>query len=129
MNDHAMAETWQTAFGKEFGGMSQGDNKTGQKGTNAMFIMAHNEIRHVLATRHKFSYRNLVVDYRPQKEDPHCIHSRLAVITSHTHPAPSSEQWIWTRQNYIGIVSFTQKGQTYVFGYQKKLSHHPVSVF
>jgi hypothetical protein len=40
MNDPAVAETWQTAFGKDFGGMLQGDNKTGQKGMNAMFVMA-----------------------------------------------------------------------------------------
>jgi hypothetical protein len=33
-NDLATAETWMIAFGKEFGGMAQGDNKTGQKGTN-----------------------------------------------------------------------------------------------
>jgi len=36
MNDPATAEIWQTAFGKDFGGMAQGDNKTGQKGTNAI---------------------------------------------------------------------------------------------
>jgi hypothetical protein len=36
MNDPATAEVWQTAFDKEFGGMAQGDNKTGQKGTNAI---------------------------------------------------------------------------------------------
>ncbi len=29
MNNPATAETWQTAFGKDFGGISQGDNKTG----------------------------------------------------------------------------------------------------
>jgi hypothetical protein len=63
MNDPAMAEMWQTAFGKDFGGMLQGNNKTGQKGTNAMFVMSHNKIRHVLDTRHKFSYGNPVVDY------------------------------------------------------------------
>jgi hypothetical protein len=42
MHDPAMAEIWQTAFGKDFGGMTQGDgdDKTGQKGTNAMFVMA-----------------------------------------------------------------------------------------
>jgi hypothetical protein len=28
--------------------MAQGDNKTGQKGTNAMFIMTHDKKRHVL---------------------------------------------------------------------------------
>jgi hypothetical protein len=32
MNDPATAEVWQTAFGKDFGGMCQGDNKTGRKG-------------------------------------------------------------------------------------------------
>jgi hypothetical protein len=34
MNDPEMAKVWQTAFGKDFGGMAQGDKKTGQKGTN-----------------------------------------------------------------------------------------------
>jgi hypothetical protein len=29
MNDPATTETWQTAFGKDFMGMLQGDNKTG----------------------------------------------------------------------------------------------------
>ncbi len=29
MHDPARAETWQTAFGKDFGNMAQGDNKTG----------------------------------------------------------------------------------------------------
>ncbi len=32
MNDPATAEVWQTAFGKDFGGMCQGDNKKGKKG-------------------------------------------------------------------------------------------------
>jgi hypothetical protein len=29
MNDSATAKVWQTPLGKEFGGMAQGDNKTG----------------------------------------------------------------------------------------------------
>jgi hypothetical protein len=44
MHDLAMAEVWQTAFGKDFGGMAQGDNKTGQKGTNSKFVMTWKEI-------------------------------------------------------------------------------------
>ena len=44
MNDPATAETWKTAFGKDFGGMAQGDNKTGQTGTNSMFVMSHKDI-------------------------------------------------------------------------------------
>ncbi len=31
MHDPVTAEVWQTAFGKDFGGMAQGDDKTGQK--------------------------------------------------------------------------------------------------
>ncbi len=73
MHDPATAEVWQTAFGKKFGGMAQGCNKTGQKGTNTMFVMAHNEIRHALAAKKFFTYANSVIDYQPQKDDPHCI--------------------------------------------------------
>jgi hypothetical protein len=73
MHDPATAKTWQTAFGKDFGGMAQGDNKTGQKGTNAMFVMTHDEIRQVLRNGKKFTYGNPVVDYRPQKDNPHWI--------------------------------------------------------
>jgi hypothetical protein len=63
MHDPATSEIWQTAFGKDFGGMAQGDQKTGQKGTNAMFVMTHNEIKHVLQQNKKFTYSNPVVDY------------------------------------------------------------------
>jgi hypothetical protein len=38
-----------------------------------MFVMSHDEIRHALAAKKKFTYANPVVDYRPQKEDPHRI--------------------------------------------------------
>jgi hypothetical protein len=58
MHDPATAEIWQTAFGKDFGGMAQGGNKTGQKGTNAMFVMTHDEIEHVLRDSKKFTYGN-----------------------------------------------------------------------
>jgi hypothetical protein len=51
MNDPATMEIWQTAFEKDFGGMAQGDNKTGQKGTNAIFVMTHEEILLIPADR------------------------------------------------------------------------------
>ncbi len=73
MHDPATAEVWQTAFGKDFGSMVQGCNKTGQKGTNVMFVMSHYEITHVLASKKFFTYANPVVDYCPQKDDPHRI--------------------------------------------------------
>jgi hypothetical protein len=73
MHDPAMAEVWQTAFGKDFGCMAQGCNKTGQKGTNAMFVMRHNKVKHALVVKNYFTYTNPVIDYRPQKDNPHCI--------------------------------------------------------
>jgi hypothetical protein len=48
MHDPTTVEIWQIAFGKDFGGMAQGDNKMGKKGTNAMFVMTHEEIQQVL---------------------------------------------------------------------------------
>jgi hypothetical protein len=77
MKDPETAEVWQTAFGKDFGGMAQGDNKTGQKGTNSVFVMTHNEIDIAKAADHKWTYVRIVVNYRPQKEDPNQI--RIAV--------------------------------------------------
>jgi hypothetical protein len=73
MHDPATAETWKTAFGKDFGGMAQGDNKTGQKGTNAMFVMTHKEIAHAYSKKKFSTFANPVVDYRPQKDDPNRI--------------------------------------------------------
>jgi hypothetical protein len=52
---------------------AKGDNKTGQKGTNAMFVMNHEEIKNVLKAGKTFTYTNPVVDHRPQKADPNCI--------------------------------------------------------
>jgi hypothetical protein len=73
MHDPATAEIWQTAFGKDFEGIAQGDNKTGQKGTNAMFGMTHEEIQQVLQDGKKITYSKPEVDHRPQKEDTYWI--------------------------------------------------------
>jgi hypothetical protein len=72
MNDMATVEVWQTAFGKDFGGMAQGCNKAGQKGTNAMFVMTSGYCK-CIGSRQKITYANPVVDHHPQKEDPNRI--------------------------------------------------------
>jgi hypothetical protein len=36
-----------TAFRKDFGGMSQGDDKTGTKGTDAMFIINPKDVPNI----------------------------------------------------------------------------------
>ncbi len=73
MNDPATAKVWQTAFGKDFGGMAQGDKKMGQNGTNVMFVMSHNKLSRVLRAGKKFTFANPVVNHQPQEEDPNRI--------------------------------------------------------
>jgi hypothetical protein len=73
MQDPVTAEVWQTAFGKDFGGMAQGNNKMGQKGTNAMFVMTHDEIAHAYQENKFFTFANPVMEYCPQKDDPNQI--------------------------------------------------------
>ncbi len=65
-------EIWQTAFGKDFGGMAQGENKTGQQGTNSIFVMTHAEILLIPADC-MITYARVDVNFCPQKADPHRI--------------------------------------------------------
>ena len=53
--------------------MAQGDNKTGQKDTNAMFVMTREDIANALSTGKILRYANPVVDFHPQKEDTYQI--------------------------------------------------------
>jgi hypothetical protein len=73
MHNPATTKIWQTAFGKDFGGMAQGNLKTSQKGTNSIFVMTHAEIQGIPKNQ-MVTYAHVVVDYRPQKVDPHRIH-------------------------------------------------------
>ena len=45
----------------------------GQKGTNSIFVMEHDEIAKAKKNGNTFTYTRIVVDYRPQKEDPNCV--------------------------------------------------------
>jgi hypothetical protein len=70
MHDPATRDIWQTTFGKDFGGMAQGDNKTGQQGTNSIFVMNHKDILHI-PNDHTIAYARVVIGFCPQKLDPH----------------------------------------------------------
>jgi hypothetical protein len=72
MKDPATSEVWMTAFGKDFGGMCQGDKKTGTKGTDAIFVMEPQDVPNIPKDQPP-TYAKVVVAYRPQKDDPHCI--------------------------------------------------------
>jgi hypothetical protein len=62
IHDPATSEIWQMAFGKDFGGMAQGNNKTGQKGTNSIFVNSHAEIPHIPKSQ-TVTYACVVVDF------------------------------------------------------------------
>ena len=52
--------------------MAQGDDKTGTKGKNSIFVMNHDEIANIPKDR-VVTYARVVVDFRPQKEDPNRV--------------------------------------------------------
>ena len=72
-NNAKLRETWCTGFGKEVGRMAQGDNKTKTPGTNCMFVMNHEKIVRMHAEGRVSTYARVVVDFRPQKEDPNRV--------------------------------------------------------
>ncbi len=130
MNDPAMAETGQTAFGKDFGGMLQGNNKMGQKGTNAMFVMSHDEIQHVLNTGRKFTHGNPVIDYQPQKEDPHRIQITVGgnLITYPSSPSIRTVDLDTAKLHWNSVMS--TKGAKYMcLDVKFFLSHRKIGIF
>ena len=52
--------------------MAQGDDKTKIPGTCSIFVMTHNEIRHIPQDR-VVTYARLLVDFRPQKDNPNRV--------------------------------------------------------
>jgi hypothetical protein len=72
MHDPAIAKIWQTAFSKDFSSMAHGDLKTGQKGTNSIFVMSHAEILNITQNQ-TITYARVIVDFCPQKAEPHRI--------------------------------------------------------
>ena len=72
VKDPLLKPIWERSMGKEFGSLAQGDTLTGEKGTDCMFVMDHNEIANI-PTERTITYGRIVIDYRPQKEDPNRV--------------------------------------------------------
>ena len=69
--DPILREVWLAAMAKELYRLSQGrDGIT--KGTNTIKFLSHNEIHNIPNDR-TVTYARIVVDYRPQKEDPNRV--------------------------------------------------------
>jgi hypothetical protein len=59
-----------TAFGKDFSGMCQGDNKTNTKGTDTIFVMDPKDVPSIPKNQ-PATYAKVLVAYHPQKDDPY----------------------------------------------------------
>jgi hypothetical protein len=99
--------------------MAQGDNKTGQKGTNVMFIVSYNKIKHMLHEGKKFTYGNPVINYRPHKDNPHqiCIMARGNLIKYISSPSVCTADLDTTKILWNNVIS--TKGAKYMCLYIK----------
>jgi len=70
--DPETKEIWTTTFGKELGGLAQGDKKTGGKGSNTIFFMDRGQVKNIPKDR-TITYARICVDFRPTKEDPNRV--------------------------------------------------------
>ncbi|KAL7465745.1 hypothetical protein ACHAXS_006062 [Conticribra weissflogii] len=68
MKDPATWDVWTRAFGKEIGGLAQGDYKTRELGSDTIFFLNHQKLANIPKDR-TITYARIVVDYRPQKAD------------------------------------------------------------
>ena len=66
----SLRETWVKAMCKELGNISQGFGK--QEGTNTVKFLTHEEIKKIPPGR-TVTYARIVIDYRPQKDDPNRV--------------------------------------------------------
>ena len=102
-NDPEMCEVWMTAFGKEFGGLAQGDNKTGEKGSNSIFVLDHEGIKNIQKDR-KVTYGRLLVDHREQKEDPNQVQLTAGGKLISYPGETTTKLQISQRQKYYGTA-------------------------
>ena len=65
-----MSDRWCKAMCKELGRLAQGYKET--KGTETIFFMSKEEIKQIPRDR-TVTYARIVVDYRPQKDDPNRV--------------------------------------------------------
>ena len=67
-----MKEVWGKGFGKEWGSLAQGGNRTGAIGTNTFKILRPEQVL-LIPNDCVVTYVNIVVDYRPQKNNPNRV--------------------------------------------------------
>ena len=69
INNPTTKQTWENSFCNEVGRLAQGRQSTGLPGTNTLFFIPYDDIPE--DRRKDVTYARIVVDYRPQKAEPH----------------------------------------------------------
>jgi hypothetical protein len=95
--DPLLKELWIKAMGKELHCLAQGCLGI-TKGTNTIFFLSHNDICNIPTDR-TVTYACIVIDYRPQKEEPNRVHITVGgnlidypfELTTHTADMVSSK--------------------------------------
>ena len=59
-------------FGKEFGNLARGDERTGTEGTDSVFVMSHQDIKTIPSDK-VVTYAMIVVNFCPHKKDPNRV--------------------------------------------------------
>ncbi len=98
MKDPATWDVWTRAFGKEIGGLAQGDNNTRELGSDTIFFLNHQEIANIQKDR-TVTYTRIVVNYCPQKADPNRVRITAGgnlinypgELTTHTANIPAAK--------------------------------------
>ncbi len=72
MKEPLLKDLWIKAMSKELHQLAQGYPGI-TKGTNTIFYLSHAEILSIPKDR-TVTYGCIVIDHRPQKEDPNCVH-------------------------------------------------------
>ena len=70
--DPELKAVWETGFGKDWVSLSQGDTRTGAKGTDTFKILRPEQVL-LIPNDRVVTYSNIVVDYRPHKDDPNRV--------------------------------------------------------
>jgi hypothetical protein len=73
MQDPLTSKVWMTAFGKDFGGVTQGNEKMGTRGSNTMFVMNPKDVPNIPKNQPPTYAKVLVIAYLPQKKDPNHV--------------------------------------------------------
>jgi hypothetical protein len=100
------------------------DSKTGQQGTNSIFVMNHEDIVHIPNDR-TITYARVIVDFRPHKLDPHQVWITAGGNLINYPGELTTKTADLTTSKLMSNSVLSTEGAKYVPGHQKFLFNRP----